>query len=47
MQGDTANLGFVSTSPATNGKLYSSDAFVYMDGRWHALYSQHSGLGKD
>ena len=46
MQGDTAILSFVSSAPATKGKLYSSDVFVYTDGRWHALYSQHTELGK-
>ncbi|MBD8874607.1 nuclear transport factor 2 family protein [Rhodanobacter sp. DHB23] len=47
MQGDTAILSFVSSVPATRGKLYSSDVFVYMDGRWHALYSQHAASGKE
>jgi len=47
LQGDTAILSFVSASPATKGKLYSSDVFVYVDGRWRALYSAHTGLGKD
>jgi ketosteroid isomerase-like protein len=47
MQGDTAIISFVSTSPATMGKIYSSDVFVYVDGHWHALYSQHTGLGKN
>ncbi|MDO1529660.1 nuclear transport factor 2 family protein [Fulvimonas sp. R45] len=46
LQGDTAILSFVSASPATKGKLYSSDVFVYVDGRWRALYSAHTGLGK-
>lgn len=47
LQGDTAILSFVSAAPATKGKLYSSDVFVYVDGRWRALYSAHTGLGKD
>jgi hypothetical protein len=46
MQGDTAILSFVSTSPVTKGTLYSSDVFVYLDGRWRALYSQHTDLDK-
>ncbi|HKR76143.1 MAG TPA: nuclear transport factor 2 family protein [Rhodanobacter sp.] len=46
LQGDTAILSFVSSAPATKGKLYSSDVFVYVDGRWRALYSAHTGLGK-
>lgn len=47
LQGDTAILSFISAAPATRGKLYSSDVFVYADGRWRALYSAHTGLGKD
>lgn len=47
LQGDTAILSFVSSAPASKGKLYSSDVFVYVDGRWRALYSSHTGLGKD
>ncbi|MEW9571583.1 nuclear transport factor 2 family protein [Rhodanobacter sp. Si-c] len=46
LQGDTAILSFVSSAPATKGKLYSSDVFTYIDGRWHALYSAHTELGK-
>lgn len=45
LQGDTAILSFVSSAPATKGKLYSTDVFVYVDGHWHALYSAHTGLG--
>lgn len=45
MQGDTAILSFVSTAPATKGKLYSSDIFVYVGGRWRGLISQHTELG--
>ncbi|OOG38852.1 hypothetical protein B0E52_13590 [Rhodanobacter sp. C06] len=47
LQGDTAILSFISAAPATKGKLYSSDVFVYADGRWRALYSAHTELGKD
>lgn len=46
LQGDTAIVSFVSTAPASKGKLYSSDVFVYADGRWRALYSAHTELGK-
>lgn len=46
LQGDTAILSFVSSAPATKGKLYSSDVFTYVDGHWHALYSAHTELGK-
>jgi hypothetical protein len=47
IQGDTAILSFLSASPTTKGKLYSSDIFVYVNGRWRALYSQHTELEKD
>lgn len=47
LQGDTAILSFVSSAPATKGKLYSSDVFVYVDGRWRALYSAHTRLGEN
>lgn len=42
MYGDTAVLSFVSTKPASADAVNSSDIFVYRDGRWHAVYSQHS-----
>lgn len=45
IRGDTAILTFyVPALGATNG-VRSSDVFVYLDGRWHALYSQHSAVG--
>jgi hypothetical protein len=40
--GDTAVLSWVSTSSANPGAVASSDIFVYRNGRWHAVYSQHS-----
>src|SRR6185312_5905023 len=46
LQGATAILSFVSAAPATKGKLYSSDVFVYVGGRWRALYSAHTEFGK-
>lgn len=39
MHGDVAILSF--SDPAT-GRVRSSDIFIYKDGGWHALYSQHS-----
>ncbi|MGH8147191.1 MAG: nuclear transport factor 2 family protein [Rhodanobacteraceae bacterium] len=39
MQGNTALLTF--SDPKT-GHIRSSDLFVYKDGGWHALYSQHA-----
>ncbi|MEW9625164.1 hypothetical protein [Rhodanobacter geophilus] len=46
LQGDTAILSFVSSAPATKGELHSSGVFVYLVGRWHALYSAHTELGE-
>lgn len=39
MHGDVAILSFAD--PET-GSIRSSDIFIYKDGGWHALYSQHS-----
>ena len=39
MHGDVAILSF--SDPET-GRVRSSDIFVYKDGGWHALYSQHA-----
>lgn len=39
MRGDVAILSF--SNPQT-GRVLSADIFVYRDGGWHALYSQHS-----
>lgn len=39
MQGDVAILSF--SDPQTE-HVMSSDVFVYRDGGWHAIYSQHS-----
>jgi len=39
MHGDVAILSF--SDPQT-GRVRSSDIFVYKDGGWHALYSQHA-----
>ena len=39
IRGDVAILSF--SDPQT-GRIRSSDIFVYRDGGWHALYSQHS-----
>lgn len=47
MDGDTAILSFLSASPETKGRICSSDIFVYVDGRWRALYSQHNAVSKD
>ncbi|TPG40670.1 subclass B3 metallo-beta-lactamase [Sphingomonas koreensis] len=44
MFGDTAILTWISLLPATDGRISSSDIFVYRDGHWHAIYSQHSEM---
>jgi hypothetical protein len=41
LHGDTAILSF--SDPKT-GHILSSDTFIYQDGGWHALYSQHSKI---
>ena len=40
--GDTAVLTWNSTDPGSATPVSSSDVFVYRDGRWRAIYSQHS-----
>ncbi|MHB1058486.1 MAG: nuclear transport factor 2 family protein [Rhodanobacter sp.] len=45
IQGNTAILSFYDPAKGTASDVRSSDIFVYVDGRWHALYSQHSGAG--
>lgn len=42
LSGDTAVLTFVSKMQGKTGLVMSSDVFAWHDGRWHALYSQHS-----
>lgn len=46
IRGDTAILSFYDPARGAASDVRSSDIFVYVDGRWHALYSQHSGAGK-
>jgi hypothetical protein len=40
--GDTAVLAWVPTDAGPNPPVNSCDIFVYRDGAWHAIYSQHS-----
>jgi hypothetical protein len=40
--GDTAVLTWVPTDAGPNPPVNSSDIFVYREGAWHAIYSQHS-----
>ena len=46
IQGDTAILTFRLKSVASDKGIMSSDIFVYRDGQWHAIYSQHTDAGK-
>lgn len=46
IHGDTAILSFYDPAKGAANDVRSSDIFIYIDGRWHALYSQHSGSGK-
>ena len=39
LHGDVAILSF---SDLKTGRILSSDTFIYKDGGWHALYSQHA-----
>ena len=44
--GDTAILNWVSTKPETAEAVSSCDIFVYRDGHWHGIYSQHTSISK-
>jgi hypothetical protein len=44
IQGDTAVISFYDPTLGPQKGIKSSDVFVYLDGHWHALYSQHTGL---
>lgn len=44
ISGDTAILRWTSTATATADAVSSCDVFVYRDGEWHAIYSQHASL---
>lgn len=44
LSGDTAILTFYDPTLGPQHGVRSSDIFVYEGGRWHALYSQHSGI---
>ncbi len=39
---DTAVLTWVPTDAGLIPPVNSSDIFVYRDGAWHGIYSQHS-----
>jgi hypothetical protein len=44
IHGDTEILTFYDPKLGAQKGVRSSDIFVYVDGRWHALYSQHSAV---
>jgi hypothetical protein len=44
LQGDTAIITFYDTSLGPDKGVKSSDVFVYIDGHWHAMYSQHTAV---
>jgi Domain of unknown function (DUF4440) len=46
LTGDTAVLSFTLNLPGSPKLVLSSDIFVYREGHWRALYSQHSEAGK-
>jgi hypothetical protein len=46
LEGDTAVVTFYSEALGPQKGLLSCDVFVYLDGRWHALYSQHTTAEK-
>jgi hypothetical protein len=40
----TAIISFYDPTLGPQKGVKSSDIFVYLDGHWHAMYSQHTGL---
>lgn len=44
IEGNTAVLSFYSPALGPEKGVRSSDILVFEDGRWHALYSQHSDV---
>ena len=46
IQGDTAIVTFYLKPLGPQKGIMSSDIFVYRDGQWHAIYSQHTTAGK-
>jgi hypothetical protein len=47
LHGDTAIVTFYDPAQGPQLGVRSVDVFMYEGGRWHALYSQHSGFGGD
>jgi hypothetical protein len=46
IQGDTAIVAFHLKPAGPEKGIMSSDIFVYREGEWHAIYSQHTDAGK-
>lgn len=44
MHGNTAIVSFYDTALGPQRGVKSSDVFIYVDGHWHALYSQHTAV---
>ncbi|GLQ95758.1 nuclear transport factor 2 family protein [Dyella mobilis] len=44
IRGDTAVVTFYDLKLGPQKGVRSSDIFVYVDGHWHAMYSQHTSL---
>jgi hypothetical protein len=42
LYGDTAILAWTASGPTPGSTVRSCDIFIYRDGHWHAVYSQHS-----
>jgi hypothetical protein len=46
LRGDTAVVTFYLKSLGPEKGIMSSDIFTYVDGGWHAIYSQHTSVGR-
>ena len=46
MHQNTAVVTFYDPQLGPQNGVKSSDIFIYVDGHWHAMYSQHSAVGK-
>jgi Domain of unknown function (DUF4440) len=46
VHGDTAIVTFYLKQLGPENGIRASDIFVYRDGEWHAVYSQHTDAGK-
>lgn len=46
LRGDTAVVTFYLKPLGPDKGILSSDIFTYIDGEWHAIYSQHTQMGK-